>query len=882
MKEIKGKGIDGRLISFIIFILVSTTLSAQVTIHLNQNAVCNSFYYNDLWNVQLIHTGDEPSSVYLTIEIVSGNEDNGKEYLTIKSNVFSLQQGNNSSGIPDLNATFQYKDEPFRKAFTTTGMPPGNYYLCYILHSAQNDLETARACIFIKVKGTSGRLKRAIGKVAEFSGHAETEAFYNYRTFSPSNSSPGYLRLMFCPAIQIFDLPFSGSFVISTEKGMDIRSITKYTISYDYDRFINTVKQRAMDYLAEPEIPDVPFVKPDLSNPLKESLSIGSIMKNPKVIEELERLKELKMTKQLMSDSMFSLIGKIKNQQIISKLSGYKDFTLDSSQYRDTLACLRAYGDSLRVRYDRYYYLLKKEKGYLALIRKKQKIDSLLAGIQSNVQGINKENITHQINRYKEQEFSNKNNPTLQKIELIKHKLWDMYDKYLMLVNDLSIGTFLPYYSDLTLSGISLNGFNITLQPGKFYCRFSKGKMNFDSNPGNTFGYQYNRKLIAGSTGYGYMGQSNVRISFLTTDDEEGDNADTTLLHRKYHPVSNRVISVQGRLELFKKKIIIDAELAGSHTTGNNTNLSGGEFYVDSIPYNNTESGLSWIRDILTQKTQVMGTNVDYAFKATMAGSFFSDATRLSVTVGRTGPGYYSAGIPYLYSDRFNIETELGQLFFKKSSRLRVFCKYNHDNLDHNKLFTTTNITAGTSFNIKYRKLPSVTIGAMHINITNSVLKSRSTVINMMVAQHFKKRKVNHYISFMTTINHTTNNVNNRLIAGNFILNHLANLPRNLSLRSCITYSLGQNGDSLTDFLIGSMALSATLWKITSNSFGIKVFKSHSGMNYGLFFETYITINKYFAFRLSTSDNFALPYLFSGRGFNTKDLMVRGTLLFNW
>lgn len=881
MKKIKGKGIDGRFISFIILILVSATLPAQVTINLNQSAVCNSFNYADLWNVQLLYAGSEPIAVYLTVEIVSGDEDNGTEYLTVKSNVFSLEPGNNAR-IPDLNANFLYKDEPFKKAFTTTGMPPGNYYLCYFLHSAQNETESARACIFIKVKGTSGRLKRAIGKVAEFNGHAEAEAFYNYRTFSPSNSSPGYIRLMISPALEVFDLPFSGSFALSTEKGIDIRSMSKYTISYDYDRFINTVKQRAIEYLAEPEIPDVPFVKPDLTNPLKESLSIGSIMKNPRVIEELERLKELKMTEQLMSDSVFIHIRENNNQEIISKFTGYKDFTLDDRQFNDTLTCLRAYSDTLRVRYERYYYLLKKEKGYLALIRKKQKLDSLLAGIQSNVQEINKENITDKVNSNKEKEFSSMNNPKLQKLELLKHKLWLLYDKYLLLVNDLSIGTFLPYYSDLTLSGISVNGFNITLQPGKFHCRFSKGKMNFDSNPENTFGYQYSRKMIAGALGYGFKDKSNIRISFLTTDDDEGDAADTTLLHRKYHPVSNRVIAVQGRLELFKKKIIIDGELVGSHTMSNNTNLAPEEFYVDSFPYSNSASGLSWIRDIFLQKPQMMGINVDYAFKTTVTGAFFSNATRFSVTAGRTGPGYYSAGVPYLYSDRINIDTELGQQLFKKSSRISVFCNYNHDNLDHNKLFTTYNITAGASFNIKYRKLPSVTIGAMHVNITNAVIKIRSTVINMMAAHHFKKRKVNHYASFMTTLNYTTNNMKNCLLAGNFILNHLANFPGNLSLRSSVTYSLGHKGDSITDFLIGSMAFTASLWKITSNSFGIKIFKSQTGMYYGLFFETYITINKFFAFRLSSSDNFAIPYLFSGRGLNTKDLMVRGTLLFNW
>ena len=129
---------------------------------------------------------------------------------------------------------------------------------------------------------------------------------------------------------------------------------------------------------------------------------------------------------------------------------------------------------------------------------------------------------------------------------------------------------------------------------------------------------------------------------------------------------------------------------------------------------------------------------------------------------------------------------------------------------------------------------------------------------------------------------YNSNNITKDLVIGNFILNHLLTISKNLSLHSSVSCNISYNSDSIKDQVIGSLAISTSLWKVTNNTLGAKIFNSHERMNYGFFFETNINVNKYLSFRLNINNNLINNYLYEGSTYNANDLMVRGSLFFRW
>jgi hypothetical protein len=353
-------------------------------------------------------------------------------------------------------------------------------------------------------------------------------------------------------------------------------------------------------------------------------------------------------------------------------------------------------------------------------------------------------------------------------------------------VKKLDLGTFDPDYTTLVLSGVSLTGVNIEMNPGNLYGAFTWGKAvaNFD-NPLAFSSLAGGRTIMAGRLGVGQKEKLLVAMSLLKGTDDAGNMVKDSN-YNYYLPNYNYVIGAD-----VKYKINEQAEVGVEYAKSQNREI-GKET-------RNTEEQIG----NLVNPEQGKYSSAWYAYTKF---NINDNRTRIKASTRIVDPFYYSFGTPYLRRDNFRIELKGEQLFWKNQITTGITYRRDRDNLYGLKQGTSVNNTYIFNAQIRIKKYPYLilTYSPNYQSFYNSALqkqiKSTVKLYNAVLGYTHQNKKVVANSTFSYTKQYNESNqaewpafdVSQYAFYENVMLRQI-----NLTLSSGVTYALPKHqGDT--------------------------------------------------------------------------------------
>ncbi|TSA25950.1 MAG: hypothetical protein D4R68_08055 [Ignavibacteriales bacterium] len=443
-------------------------------------------------------------------------------------------------------------------------------------------------------------------------------------------------------------------------------------------------------------------------------------------------------------------------------------------------------------------------------------------------------------------------------------------EKLFLNIKTLGIGRTYPDYSELTVSGVPVNGLNVEFNPGILYFAVAAGN-NFEGIDNVSF----KRSFLAGRIGLGEKENAHFFLTALKMKDDLNSIL-VSSLNPLLPPQENVVLGSEGKLNLFQKLIEINGEAAVSAFT---RDLNDADFVSSSIP--------GFVKNLLTPK---LSTSFDYAWKGKIAFNNEPSATFFSLGVRRIGPGFMSLAAPSLRQDQLQFDFNFDQKFADKKITMKTFFKVYNDNLINWKQSTTTTTSFGINLGFYFPNLPFVQINYSPYSQSNDniiatqKMENTSDLFSLMTGYSYRLSSV----SASTTLSFTGQWQNNKIgIISNKFSNESYMLNQNFSfefpLTVSSTLSLAQSNilsisSSITEFdLNGNYQLSEM---ISTNLGGTISNEENYTKKIMIYLGSNIILYQWLRFELQ--GNISNFKDLSGGGNNYNDAMLQATVSMNW
>ncbi len=306
----------------------------------------------------------------------------------------------------------------------------------------------------------------------------------------------------------------------------------------------------------------------------------------------------------------------------------------------------------------------------------------------------------------------------------------------------LGVGVTYPNYSTLTLSGVPVNGFNIEWNPGQFYVAAAYGKtqraISVPGAIGNVSGVidsvlidpSYTRTLYAARIG---VGRKEGGHAFLTgmysKDDQSSLPVDTVLA--PLTPKSNYVIGLDVNVPLVEDYLNVEGEVAGSMLTGD---ISAADLKSNDIP--------EFIRTTFDPNISSL---IDFAFAAKSTLRIAETDSRLTASIRKVGPVYFSLGAPVLRNDNLRWEGRIEQRLLRGQISATAYYKQDEDNLSpglKSTLATVTSFGVGLGLNFKglpYLRAEYAPYQQRYTNVGDAAeVLNKTTMLNLSSGYYYK------------------------------------------------------------------------------------------------------------------------------------------------
>jgi hypothetical protein len=265
--------------------------------------------------------------------------------------------------------------------------------------------------------------------------------------------------------------------------------------------------------------------------------------------------------------------------------------------------------------------------------------------------------------------------------------------KFISYFPTFGIGTTYPSYTPLTLSGVALTGLNFEFNPGWFYMAFGgfKNQKPIDN-------VSYKRFMYSGRIGYGQKEKSHVYLTGVyANDDANSIKVDTS--NQLLTPNSNYVFGIEGKLNLLKDKLTIEAEAVGSMLTRDNRDA---DLENNSIP--------SFVKNLFHPK---ISSQIDYSYTVKTTFNNEKSNTKLSANLKMIGPGFITLGNPTLKGDKLQVEGKIDQKFLNRQVSVNASMKWQRDNLIKSRSATTSIFIPSLTVNLNFKKYPYLMLAYM-------------------------------------------------------------------------------------------------------------------------------------------------------------------------
>jgi hypothetical protein len=885
------------------FFLVLLYCYGYTQIIVSHNSPQSISRQSDLLNLNIENNIGISTYAYIEIEI---SEENYGYLGIIKTDKFLLPVGPSilDPGMISI-ASRSFLNLDYANSIKTTGsFMPGKYKANISLKSATDNNSLTLSMVSFNVAklsspsdsiSTNNDTAKKKGNNSNFkmSGNAEVLGYYSYGQPSTTLTPPTYLQMSFNPQFSLFDVPIGAKIFITTQQNTGLQSMNYFRLNFDANAFRGMMMKRLMDLINK----KANLGKMNLSNfdSYKDQLSgINNTLKNPGVLQEMAQIKELDSLKQQfgsykdklnVSDTSFMKYFNSMKDSLSSKLDSIPKLDSLKSTYNDSIGKIK---DTLMSKYEKMAQMYEKIKSMNWLEEKKKYYDQLTEK-KDQIMGYGQKlgcidslgNYTSKIENFDAKKYSD---PSTLYTALKSNKLFKKFEKYLFWIKSVNIGMHSPVYSNLSLNGVNVNGFGIELEPQKFYFAFNYGQVLRPVITTNLVNANYQRNLWSFKLGYGRLEDSHIHLSILSaTDDSSSVNPrDSLYLYNKL-PQDNKVISVDFKLVLFKKKLSISGEIAGSQTIKDLTFNSSLYNFLPSINGNNPGANTdNWFVNIFTQSNSGLNRQVDYAVQCKMEGRFFEGST-ITASFSRVGPQFQSFGLPFLVKDRMIGEFKAAQKFWKNRISVSGFFRYNVDNLDSTKTLTTQFLNYGFDLRLNIPKFPSLAVSYTPVTLQND-----SAVINMNILNancfhtfNLKKFSINgilNYIYQSSTQSNTTGNIFN---LHNINLTTIFNFGK-FSINNSLTYMNNKTITQTTNTFISSISTSFTLFKKWTNTVGGNIYSNDNSIKGGGFYQTSLSVVKNLVFNIRLETNRFNTYLFLPGYQDYTQFFLRTSIQYKW
>ncbi len=248
---------------------------------------------------------------------------------------------------------------------------------------------------------------------------------------------------------------------------------------------------------------------------------------------------------------------------------------------------------------------------------------------------------------------------------------------------DLSVGTVSPSLSKFSLSGATITGGDIIINPGIFYLEVAGGRSKRAVEPDTSLGFRnaaYAQQMYAAKIGLGSRGGSHFFLSALYAKD------DTTSLKfsGSVKPRANLSLTPDFEVKLFGNRVNLKGQITVSA-------------FTDDLKSKKLDVSNAGIPSFLTSiYTPQVSSRVNYAGEFA-AGLNLQDMNLL-LGYTRIQPGFHSLGVSQLRDDqqKYKAKTQFRIL----NNRLTVGGNYSHseDNLLGDRVATQQTSNYGVNF----------------------------------------------------------------------------------------------------------------------------------------------------------------------------------------
>jgi len=227
--------------------------------------------------------------------------------------------------------------------------------------------------------------------------------------------------------------------------------------------------------------------------------------------------------------------------------------------------------------------------------------------------------------------------------------------KFFSSFSTLGVGETYPSYSKYILSGTKVTGLDLEYTTGLLYLAVS-GIKNLDAIDSVNFG----RQLFAGKIGIGGKDDSHFHITFMKAKDNINslDVNDTMKVTSIMSPMENVIIGTDGKLKLYKDRVMIKGEVSGTVITDD---LRAPDLVSEDIP--------GFAKSLISIK---MGTHFDLMYNIESVVNIPESNTKVKGGYKYIGLGYSSLGAPNITNGvkGFNIGVE--QYFADKKINVKL------------------------------------------------------------------------------------------------------------------------------------------------------------------------------------------------------------------
>lgn len=567
----------------------------------------------------------------------------------------------------------------------------------------------------------------------QFSGNAaiygQLASMQGVGSFVPQN----FLRAEIHPDLTFKGIPVGLDILYSTEQNAFRQSINQVALRFDAAQFKQQMQQRLQSKVksidAIGSLTDINNLKAlkdkTMSKQFPKLNEWESQLKDPKIQEGLNQLKQLESLDQIINDpevkSTLARKAELESKSALSEIE--KEEMKQMLSYATEIEKIKAKADQIRSvakQYEKYKDVSKK---------------------------------ISQAKKYADKDIIK--DPAFLKNGLKSLGGLTKAEQLLNGFDAISIGTSFPFYSRLSLSSLPVNGVHVEWNPGKIYLSATYGKsarqtFNTDfTSPQLTLA----QNTLAAKVGYGAPQSTHLYLTYVNISDHFNELS----LGSRTKPESNKIIGTEAQLSILGDKIKVGGELMASLLTRDNTIVQEGaqEFRKEDIPLSGLFGNVN------------NASSFDIAWRAFTDIKVIGNATKIKANIERVGANYFSLGAPNLLNDMLRWKAEVSQTFLKNKISLSAFARQDANSLD--PLLSSVRSTTksyGLSGNINFPKLPTLSLSFApyaqnnEVIATNQDLSTNATMLNVNLGYPLNITK---QLSSYTQLTYLAQNLNSNI-----------------------------------------------------------------------------------------------------------------------